>query len=251
MRMRRWPFAMPFLLAVACGGTEPPAAAMQQLEVPPIDAGPPPPLAVMDAAPPAPPVEETSTISAAPDEATLARDPRAAGPQRSTAAIKADISGLETQLQGLTVTSPDRPGVLHKLADAEAELGRNLGEHGGERPRQQAVSYAKMLIKDHPTYANLDAVRYYLGLAHERLNQLSQARSAYYELIKAHPSSRFIPCAYYAFGDMFMTDAESGDPTKYELAKQALAEVLKYPAKNNTCFKVAQKQLSAIPKQRP
>lgn len=80
---------------------------------------------------------------------------------------------------------------------------------------------------------------YDTALAAERRGDLASARRAYFELVQRQPSSKLIPLAYLAFGEMFAAEAET-DPAKWEIAKQAYLEVLKYPAPDNPVWVYAQ-----------
>jgi TolA-binding protein len=82
-------------------------------------------------------------------------------------------------------------------------------------------------------------------LEHELAGDLRNARRAYYELIKTSPQSKLIPLAYFAFGEMFFTEAAS-DPSKDQLALQAYAEVLKYPPPSNVVYAEAQRRVSEV-----
>lgn len=84
--------------------------------------------------------------------------------------------------------------------------------------------------------------------AHEQLagDDMSGARRSFFELIQKMPRSPLVPYAYLAFGDMFFADAEAGDPSKYALAAQAYAEVLKYPPPANRAYAYAQHQRGIV-----
>lgn len=85
------------------------------------------------------------------------------------------------------------------------------------------------LLKSFPTatVAGDDAL-YYAALEHEIAGDAMNARKLYFQLVSTQPSSKWIPFAYFAFGEMFLRDAKT-DPTKWTLAEQAYREVLKYP----------------------
>lgn len=90
------------------------------------------------------------------------------------------------------------------------------------RARDWRASGAKLgtLGPDEPLYD--DALRF------ERQGNGAQARRSYYELIAKHPNSPLVPYAYFAFGEMFLREAQA-DPSKLDLALQAYNEVAKYP----------------------
>ena len=54
----------------------------------------------------------------------------------------------------------------------------------------------------------------------------ADARKKLFEIIAKFPSSEHAPAAYLFFGELFFRDAESGDRSKYELARQAYEKVL-------------------------
>ena len=87
-------------------------------------------------------------------------------------------------------------------------------------------------MKAYPTYAQIDEAYYYLGLEHELAGDLINARRSYYELIKNAPASRFVPYAYFAFGEVFFHEAKS-DPSKWDLAKQSYVEVMKFASRRS------------------
>lgn len=234
------------MVTMACGGGAEPAGdpgAAQQLVIPPMDAGAAPPLVIVDASAPATATTAPETTEALDEE--TARDPRATTPPRSESAIQAELGRLEAQVK---TTSSPTPDLLRTLMDDYAELAR---ARTGAAPSRAAallmsIAHADRLMKDHPTYARADEVRYYRGLAYEQTHQFRQARTAFYELVKNNPGSKLIGCAYFAFGEMFKDEANAVDPSKFDLAKQAFAESVKYPAAENTCFQLAKTRLASL-----
>ncbi len=73
----------------------------------------------------------------------------------------------------------------------------------------------------------------------ERAGNLDEARKGYFEVVQNHPSSLLIPLAYLAFGELFAEEAERGDASKWELARAAYQEVLKYPPPDNVAVPYA------------
>lgn len=90
-----------------------------------------------------------------------------------------------------------------------------------------------------------DEVLYYAGLDHELAGNVTAARRSYYEVIKQYPSSKLVPFAYFAFGELFLAETES-DPSKAQLAEQAYREVLKYPPTQNPLYVEAQRRLAEL-----
>ena len=59
------------------------------------------------------------------------------------------------------------------------------------------------------------------------------------------PNSKYIPNAYLAFGELFFNEAQ-GDPSKWELAKQAYMKVIGYPPPNNKVYGYAWYKLAYV-----
>src|SRR5262249_40080606 len=58
-------------------------------------------------------------------------------------------------------------------------------------------------------------------------------------------TSKYLPHAYLAFGELFFQDAQ-GDASKWSLAEQSYKEVLKYPAPDNTMLGYAHYKLGYV-----
>lgn len=245
MRMR---LLLAMLVLAACSGenvaTPGDAKTAQDLTIPPMDAGSAPVRAIeMPKAAPEP--------SGSPDEVddyTSARDPRAKTPPGPSGALQSQLIALESELRGMASTTPSRPELLRVIANTYAELARADGStsKAARTARSSSIANWETLIHDSPTFAKIDEAHYYRALAYEQNKDLSNARRSYYELIKSHPSSPFIPCAYFAFGEMFFDEAKNSDSSKYDLAKQAYQEVIKYPAPKNTCLALAKSKLADV-----
>jgi TolA-binding protein len=83
-----------------------------------------------------------------------------------------------------------------------------------------------------------DARLYQEGVDAERAGDFTTARKAYFELIEQYPSSPLVAYAYLAFGELFVTDAES-DPSKWSIAKQAYEKAMTFPPPNNRAYAYA------------
>jgi tetratricopeptide (TPR) repeat protein len=197
-----------FLACVACGSSEP---APQHVEI----AQPLPTVSVTASA--APPVVQVD-----PSQLDDARDLRRLTP-RARALVVTETQALENLASTTAMNSPDRPQLLRRLAEDYVEL-RRTGARGASA---KAIQHYTSLVTSYPSYAQVDEAYYYLGLEYENTNDLSNARRSYYELIKRAPSSKYVPYAYYAFAEMFYAEAKS-DPSKWDFAKQAYTEVIKY-----------------------
>ncbi len=201
-------------LSLACGGPqETPAVSITPL--PEVDAS----VAVSEPLPQNVPRQVLSTGS--PLAGVL--DPRRA--PRVAALIASEVQGLESLFASTPTNAPDRPQLLRRLAEDYVELRKSTGRDNGRR----AIDRYNTLVQQYPSYPQLDEVFYFLALEYEATQQLSEARKMYYELIKQRPSSKLVPAAYFAFGEMFLQEAKT-DPSKWDFARQAYTEVLKFPA---------------------
>jgi hypothetical protein len=90
-----------------------------------------------------------------------------------------------------------------------------------------------------------DAAIFRQGNERELAGDAPSARKAYYELIQKFPTSPLVPYAYLAFADLFFDEAEK-DPSKWQLAKQAYTEVLKYPPPKNEAYAYARHRLGLV-----
>lgn len=202
-----------FFLIVACGSSQP---APQHVEI----AQPLPTVTT----PETPPPQSTVTMQVEPRDVDEIRDLRHVM-RRSPALLRAETQGLENLLAATAANATDRPALLRRLAENYSDL-RKQGEAGASA---KAIKYYSDLVRTYPTYAQIDEAYYYLALEDELAGDLTNARRSYYELIKNSPSSKYVPYAYFAFGEMFFHEAK-GDPSKWDLAKQAYTEVMKFPS---------------------
>jgi TolA-binding protein len=202
-----------FFLLVACGSSEP---AAQHVEIAQ-------PLPTVSATPTAT-ATATVTMQVEPRDVDDIRDLRRTM-HRSPALVVTETQALENLLAATAANAPDRPQLLRRLAENYAELRKG----GQARASAKAIQHYSELVRTYPTYAQIDEAWYYLALEYELAGDMMNARRSYYELIKNSPSSKYVPYAYFAFGEMFFHEAKS-DPTKWDLAKQAYTEVVKFPS---------------------
>lgn len=94
-----------------------------------------------------------------------------------------------------------------------------------------------------------DRAIYDRAFALEQRGELAGARKQYFELVKSHPTSRLVPLAYLAFGELFANDAAT-DASKWELARAAYAEVVKYPPPDNVAYAYATLRLGDTRRER-
>lgn len=182
---------------------------------------------------------------------------------RQRALLVTEIQGLERLFQTTAKNKPDRPQLARRLAEAyvelesaafrdktQAEIKRdelkkkdpkaagqqqtqaNQADAVMKAARKKAIANYQIIVNEYPNYGQIDEVLYYLAYEYEQANDLKNARSVYYDLIKKAPQSKYIPNAYLAFGELFFNEAQ-GDPSKWDLAAQAYTEVTKYPAPQN------------------
>ncbi len=195
---------------------------------------------------------------------------------RQRALLVTEIAGLERLFETTKKNAPDRPQLGRRLAEAyvemeaaafrdktEAEIKRdgfkktnpqaagqqqtqaNQADQVMKLARKKAIENYTLIANDYPTYGQLDEVLYYLAYEYEQASDLKNARSVYFDLIKKRPDSKYIPNAYLAFGELFFNEAQ-GDPSKWDLAAQAYAEVIKYPPPNNKVYGYAWYKLAYV-----
>lgn len=121
----------------------------------------------------------------------------------------------------------------------------NTADATARSARQKAIASYTLVKTEYPTYADLDAVLYYLAYEYEQGKDNESARKIYWELIQSRPSSRFIPNAYLAFGELFFEEGQ-GDPTKWPLASQAYLKVVSFPPPGNKLFGYAHYKLGYV-----
>ncbi len=199
---------------------------------------------------------------------------------RGRALLITEIQGLERLFSRTSKTSPDRPQLIRRLAEAYVELesaanrdkveadvkaadlksskskdkvaqinqARKASAQAKkivEASRSKAIAYYKLMKTAYPTYSKIDEVLYYLAYEYEQAKDLKNARAVYYELIQKAPKSPYIPNAYLAFGELFFLEAQA-DPSAWALAEQSYRKVTEYPAPNNKVFGYAHYKLGYV-----
>jgi tetratricopeptide (TPR) repeat protein len=195
---------------------------------------------------------------------------------RARALLVTEISGLENLFGSTPRNSPDRVQLARRLAEdyvelestafrekTQAEIDRdslkktNPAAAGQKqtvavqanqimgRARTNAEKYYSVITTDYPNYPQLDEVLYYLAYEYEQANDNDKARKIYYQLIQTRPNSKYIPNAYLAFGELFFNEAQ-GDPSKWDTAAQAYAQVIKYPPPDNKVYGYAWYKLAYV-----
>ena len=182
---------------------------------------------------------------------------------RVRALLISEISGLESLYQTTPRNSPDRVQIMRRLAETyvelesasfrdktEAEIKKNKTDADKAQKvlvgaRAAAIKYYGKMKDEYPSYAKLDEVLYYLAYEYEQAQDIQNALKVYHELIQKAPNSKYIPSAYLAFGELFFGQGQ-GDPSKFELAKQAYSEVIKYPPPDNKMYGYAHYKLAYV-----
>jgi TolA-binding protein len=187
---------------------------------------------------------------------------------RSRALLVTQIQGIESIFAATPAGSPDRPAMMLRLAEhygelehvAEADKAHAAGPEAERADRvvraarNAATRYYQLLTREHPRWCAehdpeprrcADESLYYLALELERGGDLDHARKAYLDLLQLWPQSRFVPLAYFAFGELFLDEAQR-DPSKLELTEQSYSEVLKYPPPGNAVYGYAEYRLGQV-----
>jgi TolA-binding protein len=138
-----------------------------------------------------------------------------------------DKTEAEVRRDGLRTKNPQAAGVEQTQANEADRVMKGA--------RKRAIEVYTLLATDYPTHPLLDEILYYLAYEYEQAGDLKNARAVYYELIQKTPTSKYVPSAYLAFGELFFNEAQ-GDPAKWDLAAQAYIEVVKYPPPANKAF---------------
>ncbi|MBX3193301.1 MAG: hypothetical protein KF819_40335, partial [Labilithrix sp.] len=204
----------------------------------------------------------------APPETEAPRDDRTIRlAARKVGLLVIEVQRVETLFQGTKRNGPDRLQIARRLADGYVELesaafrdkteaeqrrdafkkAGNMAAAGQEQTRvnesdrvmkaarRRAIEVYTAIANDYPNHASFDEVLYYLAYEYEQAGDAKSARSVYYDLIRKAPASKYVPHAYLAFGELFFSEAQ-GDPSKWDLAAQAYAEVAKYPPPANKAY---------------
>jgi tetratricopeptide (TPR) repeat protein len=186
------------------------------------------------------------------------RDPRRSRlQQRQTALVVNEIQQLESLFRATDTASKDRPMLLRRLAEDYVELEAAAPSTAARSNSAAIQNYSTLVLQysgatstafpslPPPAYVQIDEATYYLALEYERGGYLDQARRGYLNLITQQPNSKYIPDAYLAFGEMFFREA-TGDPSKWEVAKQAYLKVIALPPPANTVYGYAWYKLGYV-----
>ncbi len=179
-----------------------------------------------------------------------ARDPRRhLGRPRAAGLLEVETAQLDQLLAATPSGAPDRPALLRRVAEDYCELARaRETTHEGEvaAARNRAIeAYTAWLQETPATYAGTDEVRYFLGLEQERAGNAYEARRRFEEIVKAHPSSKFVAAAWVGLGELSFSEAR-GDASKAALARQAYEEALKFPPPANWLHDFAKERVDKL-----
>jgi hypothetical protein len=164
------------------------------------------------------------------------RDPRPhVHKPRSASLLKTEIRQLKALFEVTPRESPERPLILRRLADDNAELAW-AAPREAESARSQAIQYYNMLATSYKTHCSsppskrcADEVLYLMGLEQELLGRLDEARKSYLALVQSFPQSTYVPYTYFAFGEHFFKEAMEQDRSKLPMAKQIYEKVTQFP----------------------
>ena len=221
--------------APTTGATQPAPTAL------PIAVDPPPPTDALDESLP-------HAVSPPAFDPAIVRDPRR--PPRALALVVTEIQQLEMLLRVTAPASPDRPLIERRIAEDYVELEKAATTpstvSGDPAPHRRVAENAhaaalrnyEALVAGTPGDPRIDEVRYFLAYERERGGNPAGARKGYLELIVQSPSSKLVPLAYLAFGEMFFSEG-AANPSKWELAKQAYLKVLATPPPGNGAYAYA------------
>jgi TolA-binding protein len=235
MHLPRWAFASVGLALVACGGSAGDLAPSTSVD----DPEPVPSAAAHARVAPPPTGPAEASDDPVPRLIAAMRDPRRSRLQpRALALVVTEIQQLEALKNVTDPSSPDHPMLLRRLAEdyAELEIAGASDPRKVEAARAGAIRAYRELVTTHgATYPLLDEVRYFLAWEYELGGDLANARRSYFELITQSPASKYVPLAYFAFGEAFFHEAAT-DPSKLELAKQAYLKVVTFPPPDSRAF---------------
>jgi hypothetical protein len=182
----------------------------------------------------------------------------ATGP-RARAAVVAELNGLERLVETAAKDSPDRLRLLHRIAEDYVELRSaamrdELRLSGSEAEqasaqvsaaRTQAIAHYQLLLEAFPSYGDRDDVFFGLAIEYGWSNDLKRLRENLFFIIREAPRSRYIPLAYFVFGEMFFAEAAT-DSLKKPLAVAAFKEVLRYPSPPNRALCLSRERLARL-----
>ena len=213
-----------------------------------------------------PPPAPKPKASLAPTETQVRDDRKGRLQARARALLVVEIRGLENLFDATPKGASDRVVLARRLAedyvelesaafrdkiqaenDRDAARKTNATLAGQQQAlanqangvmlaaRRKCLDFYTLIKTEYPQYAQIDEVLYYLAYEYEQANDAARARAVYLELIGRKPTSKYIPNAYLAFGELFFNEAQ-GDPSKWDLAAQAYKQVIQYPPQTSKVY---------------
>lgn len=129
-------------------------------------------------------------------------------------------------------------------------------EHSAPQPKNGIESTSACIGRARSAYelnpemkSGLGAQTYAKAFQWEREGNTDQARKEYLRVIQLYPQSLYAPFAYFAFGELFLREAED-DPSKLALAERSYQETQKYRDTTNFVFAASYLRLADIYRRR-
>lgn len=190
------------------------------------------PLAITKATPEPP--SELATSCVAPEREV--RRP----PSRDLARLRSEHDTVEALYSATDAKSADYAKLALRLGDLENEL--SLLEPARDREHK---SMAESHYREATSGQGESAIeaKYRLAIDAECRKDLQIARKLQFEIVQSAPNSPLAPYAYFAFGELFLHEAD-GNEGRLPLAEQAFKKVLEWPASPIARF--ARKRLDEV-----
>ena len=152
-------------------------------------------------------------------------------PPRSRPLLVTEIQGLEALAAHTPADAKDHPVILRRIANDYVELSCAAwmaGDRSTElTARRKAKAAFEQLEAAHPGAAPNDEVLFFIAQLYEQSGDETSARETYHWLARGNPTSRLVPAAYVAVGDLYYDEAEAlHDPARRLEAKHAYVEAL-------------------------
>jgi hypothetical protein len=177
------------------------------------------PLAITRAPAPEPP-SELPTSCVAPEREV--RRP----PSRDLARLRSEHDTVEALFSATDAKSADYAKLALRLGDLENEL--SLLEPTRDREHKSVAESHYREATSGPAESAIEA-KYRLAIDAECRKDLPMARKLQFEIVQNAPNSRLVPYAYFAFGELFLHEAD-GNEGMLPLAEQAFKKVIEWPA---------------------
>jgi len=103
--------------------------------------------------------------------------------------------GYDDEIWETEKSDPARHEQLKRLKQEDLDRSRQY--------RADTLRVYQAIRQSFPKYVKMDEVLFYMGFNYKEMGESDQAQSAFIELIKKHPQSRYIPDAWLQFGEFF------------------------------------------------